>query len=56
MRDDVTFQLKNVEVNFECINISIVFEVVKTDNSFVYEPPQNKKEDLLNQFESYFCT
>ena len=53
VRDDVNFQLNSVEVNFECINISIVYKSVKTNISVVYKPPQSKNEVFLNHFENY---
>ena len=53
VRDDVNFQLNNIEVNFECINISIVYKSVKTNISVVYKPPQSKNEVFLNHFENY---
>ena len=54
VRDDVNFQLNSVEVNFECINISIVYKSVKTNISVVYKPPQSKKLIFfLKHFENY---
>ena len=53
MRDDVNFQLNSVEVNFECINISIVYKSVKTNFSVVYKTPQSKNKVFVNHFENY---
>ena len=53
MRDDINFQLNKVEVNFECINIFLVYKLVKINNFVVCKPPQSKNEDFLNHFESY---
>ena len=54
--DDVNFQLNNVEVNFECINISIVYKSVKTNIPVVYKPPQSKNEVFLITLRITFCT
>ena len=52
VRDDVNFQLHNVEVNFECINISTVYMLVKANISVVYKPPQSKNENFFSLFEN----
>ena len=50
MRDVVNFQLNNVGVNFECINITIVYKLVKINISVVYKQPQSENEVFLNHF------
>ena len=53
MRDDVNFQLNNVEVKFEGINKSIVYKSVKTNISVVYKTPQSENEVFLNPLKNF---
>ena len=53
MCDEVSFHLNSVEVNFECVNVTIVCMLVKTKNFNVYKKPLSKNEDFSYHFEKY---